>query len=138
MQTNRFDPWVEADRLGIKIIREPLEGARGYTDGHSRIWVHDGLTMCEERVTLVHELCHVSLGHCGEQPPDVECMVRRLTARWLVPWSCLVAAWGERVDVRGVAELLCITPQVVLDRISYAAPHELRMLEGALCDSRAA
>lgn len=138
MHTNTFDPWVEANRLGIEIIREPLEGARGYTDGSHRVWVHDGLSLCEERVTLVHELIHVSFGHCGEQPPDVEAMVRLLTARWLVPWSCLLGAWGETVDVRAVAEMLCVTTDVVLDRIGYATSQELAMLEGALCDSLAA
>ena len=133
-----FDPWAACDRLGIEIIREPLRQGRGYTDGSRRIWVHDRLTTCEERSTLTHEIVHVTQGHCGRQPPDVEELVRRVTARWLVPWPLVLEGLTTPAPILWIAEHLCVTPEVVLDRIAYATCEELAMLGGDQCDSLAA
>ena len=133
-----FDPWDAADRLGISVVRVPLRNARGYTDGHSHIWVHDGLTMCEERVATTHELVHITQGHVGLQPPDAEELVRKITARWLVPWPMVVAGLEEDDPLGWIAEHLCVTKDVALDRIAYATCEELVLLEGASCASLAA
>lgn len=133
-----FDPWSTCERMGVTIVRTRLRNARGYTDGHSRIWVHDGLTRCEERVALTHELCHIAFGHTGPQPPEVEATVRCLTARWLVPWRCLLSLWGEQIPLPEVAQRLCVTVDVLHDRIEHATAGELTMLEGASCASSAA
>lgn len=133
-----FDPWDAADRLGITVVRVPLRNARGYTDGHSTIWVHDKLTRCEERVAATHELVHVTQGHVGRQAPEVEELVRRVTARWLVPWPLVLEGLNTSAPLPWIAERLCVTPEVVLDRIAYATCGELAMLRSEQCASLAA
>ena len=133
-----FDPWDAADRLGIEIIREPFTRGRGYTDGSARIWLHDRLTLCEERVTLCHEIVHVTQGHNGKQPPEVEELVRRVTARWLVPWPLVLEGLCTPAPIPWISGQLCVTPEVVLDRIAYATCEELAMLEVGQCASLAA
>ena len=135
-----FDPWDAADRLGITVVRVPLRNARGYTDGHATIWVHDGLTQCEERVAATHELVHVTQGHVGRQTPEVEELVRKVTARWLVPWSCLMSFWGAELTLEEIATRLCVTAEVVHDRIQHATPQELASVPkvAAVCASLAA
>lgn len=133
-----FDPWSTCQRLGIEIIREPLKNGRGYTDGSHRIWVHDRLTECEERSTLCHEIVHVTQGHNGRQPPEVEELVRRVTARWLVPWHVVLNGLGAPAPLERIARQLCVTPEIVLDRIAYATCGELAMLRSEQCASLAA
>jgi hypothetical protein len=136
--TPTFDPWEACARLGIEIIREPLRKGRGYTDGSHRIWLHDRLTLCEERSTLTHEVVHVTQGHNGKQPPEVEELVRKVTARWLVPWHVILAGLEAPAPLEQIARHLCVTPGVVLDRIAYATCGELAMLESEQCASLAA
>lgn len=124
--------------MGITIIRTPLRYARAYNDGHSCIWVHDGLTDTEERCSITHEIAHITLGHVGEQPPEVEDITRKVTARWLVPWHRLATAWGDQLNVDDIAEELCVTPGVVYDRITHATAGELWELRGERCDWLAA
>lgn len=128
-----FDPWEVAYRLGIRVIRGKLHRARGYNDGSHKIWVDSRLSTCEARVTLTHEIAHVIHGHVGRQPPHVEDMVRKVTARWLIPWGALLDEMGEQIPIEWVAEALCVTPDVVLDRLTYATEAELAMLREASC-----
>jgi hypothetical protein len=133
-----FDPWGAAHRLGLTVIRTKLRHARGYTDGCRRIWVDSRLPTCEARVVLTHELVHVTQGHCEGQPPEVEELVRKITARWLIPWHALMGELGEQVPIEWVAEDLCVTPDVVLDRLTYATEAELAMLREASCEQLSA
>ena len=135
--TPTFDPWDACRRLGITVRRTPLSSGRGYTNGSLHIWLHDTLTPAEEIVTVTHELVHITQGHCGRQPAEVEELVRRVTARWLVPWPAVVAGWGARVPFDWIAGQLGLTPEVVIDRVAHATCEELLMLE-ALCASLAA
>lgn len=138
LDTPTFDPWEACARLGITIHRKPLSKGRGYTDGSLNVWLHDDLTLCEERVTLCHEIVHVTQGHNGRQPPEVEELVRRVTARWLVPWPLVLEGLNMPAPLPWIAERLCVTPEAVLDRIAYATCDELAMLRSEQCASLAA
>lgn len=115
--------------MGVDVVRTPLTHARGYTNGWSVIWVHDGLTPVEERVTVTHELVHITQGHTGEQCPETEELVQKITARWLVPWHRLATAWEEGRTVKSLADELIVTPNVIRDRLAHATPEELWVLE---------
>lgn len=134
MQTHTFDPWDAAHRLGITIIRTPLRHARAYTDGCRTIWLDSRLPYCEARCSLSHELAHVVHGHTGEQPEHVEDLIRKVTSRWLIAWPDLLGQMGEQVPIEWVADALCATPDIILDRIAYATPAEFEMLRSATCE----
>lgn len=133
-----FDPWDACARLGITVHRKSFAKGRGYTNGSLHIWLHDDLTNEEETVTLTHEVVHVTQGHCGKQPPEVEELVRRVTARWLVPWPMVVAGWGMHAPLDWIAGQLRVTVDVVQDRVAYATCDELAMLGVEQCASLAA
>ena len=134
MDAQHFDPWATADALGIRITRTLISGARGYTDGCHRIWVDSRLTRPEARVTLTHEIVHIAHGHAGHQPQQVEEMVRRVTARWLVPWWFLLEQWGPQGDLAEIADRLDVTVHCIRDRVAYATNAEaLQLKERASC-----
>ena len=66
--------------------------------------------------------------------------VRKITARWLVPWPCLMSFWGEDLPLRVIAAQLCVTVEVVHDRIQHATTQELALVPkvAAVCASLAA
>lgn len=125
-----FCPHAAAARLGVTVIPTRLDRALGYTDGCGRIWLDPRQTQVQLRCTLAHELFHVIHGHVGRQSASVEHMVRRATARWLVPWPDLVAAVGDQLHLHDLAEALDVTPEVLADRITHATDTELSTLEG--------
>ena len=98
---------------------------RAATDGHSTIWMSDGLVQRERRSSLAHELEHIRRGHRGCQSPAVEDHVRAHAARRLLPDITDVAdglVWAQGVlDV--AAEELWVDTATVRARIDVRWLH---------------
>ena len=126
-----FDPWAVTDERGIPVHRIPPRLASGYTDGQ-RVWLDEHLTTVEARCALTHELVHISRGHDRHQPPAVEEDVRAQTARLLVPWDAITAHVGSQLDEWHLAQELGVTDRVLIDRLHFASPVELKALREAV------
>lgn len=126
-----FDPWAVTDERGIPVHRIPLRLANGYTDGQ-RVWLDEHLTIVEARCALTHELVHISRGHDRHQPPAVEEDVRAQTARLLVPRDAITAHVGSQLDEWHLAQELGVTDRVLIDRLHFASPVELKALREAV------
>ncbi|WP_270259575.1 ImmA/IrrE family metallo-endopeptidase [Kocuria marina] len=111
--------------------RIPPRLASGYTDGQ-RVWLDEHLTTVEARCALTHELVHISRGHDRHQPPAVEEDVRAQTARLLVPWDAITAHVGSQLDEWHLAQELGVTDRVLVDRLHFASPVELKALREAV------
>ena len=125
-----FDPWVFTDDHGIEVIRVPLQGLSGCTDGR-RIWLDTHLTDTEARCALTHELVHISRGHDSHQSSASEASVRAATARLLIPWDAITEHTGSQLDEWHLAQELGVTTHVLGDRLRYASVEELRALRAA-------
>lgn len=125
-----FDPWALTDGHDIEVIRVPLQGLSGCTDGR-RIWLDARLTDTEARCALMHELVHISRGHDSHQSPASEASVRAATARLLIPWDAITAHIGSQLDEWHLAQEIGVTTHVLADRLKYASVEELRALRAA-------
>lgn len=126
-----FDPWALTYDDGIEVIRTPLQGLSGCTDGR-RIWLDSRLTSIEARCALTHELVHINRGHDSHQSPASEASVRAATARLLIPWDAITAHAGSQLNVWHLAQELGVTERVLSDRLRYASAQELQALRGAV------
>jgi len=126
-----FGPWAVTDERGIPVHHIPLRLASGYTDGQ-RVWLDEHLTTVEARCALTHELVHISRGHDRHQPPAVEEDVRAQTARLLVPWDAITAHVGSQLDEWHLAQELGVTDRVLIDRLHFASPVELKAMREAV------
>ncbi|WP_098054983.1 ImmA/IrrE family metallo-endopeptidase [Kocuria marina] len=125
-----FGPWTLTDGHGIEVIRVPLHGLSGCTDGR-RIWLDTHLTDTEVRCALTHKLVHISRGHERHQTPASEASVRAATARLLIPWDAITVHIGSQLDEWHLAQELGVTIHVLADRLQYASIEELRALRAA-------
>ena len=120
MATTSPNPWAELrarPHLALVWTDLPL-GVRGMTDG-TTIYLARGLSQRERRVTLCHELIHAEMGHTSHQPPAVERIVERETARRLLPDLDQVRAalaWATTLDE--AAHELWVTSAVLETRLS--------------------
>lgn len=121
-----FQPWQHLRHFPhIRVIRAALpDGTVARTDGHSTIWLDHDLLQCEERCALTHELVHIERGHRREQPAAVEYAVREETARRLISFEWLVDAMQWSLCPNELADELCVTPEVVRDRIETLTTKE--------------
>jgi len=79
-----FDPYGEADRLGITVAHERIRSANGLWVPEERLIIlKRGLKVWHERQVLSHELGHCMLGH-NESTPRNEFMADTWAARKLI------------------------------------------------------
>jgi len=121
-----FQPWQLLRHFPhIRVIRRHLPaGTVARTDGHSTIWLDHDLLQSEERCALTHELVHIERGHRREQPSAVEYAVREETARRLISFESLVDAMQWSMCLDELADELCVTPEVALDRVETLTTKE--------------
>lgn len=117
-----FDPWAEAQRLGITVVERPLvRGRRGeYWHHERRIHLAEGLNYRQARATLTHELMHALAGDVpspfGLISDRQELLARRRTAVALVdPVEYSEAERLRDGHVPGIAHDLDVTTRVVED-----------------------
>ena len=120
MATTSPNPWAELRaRPHLDLVWADLPaGMRGMTDGET-IYLARGLSQRERRVTLCHELIHAEMGHTSHQPPAVERIVERETARRLLPDEDEVRtalAWASTIDE--AAHELWVTSAVLVTRLA--------------------
>lgn len=115
------------------------EWLRGATDG-VHVWLRDDMSQVERRCVLAHELEHIRRGHGSCQPDAVERAVRAGAARYLLPEPRVVAdalVWA-RMDTDAAADVLWVTPRVLMDRLDrrhlHPAEHTLIVARVAAAD----
>lgn len=101
----------------ITIARRRLaDGRHAETDGQT-IWLDDRLSPTQMLCAVQHELVHIERGHTKRQGEESEMSVRYETARRLLPDPAAMAEGCAAGDgLRGVADALGVTRQVLIDR----------------------
>lgn len=125
-----FQPWHYLNRSPhIRVFRRNFPaGILARTDGHSTIWLDYDLLQCEERCALTHELIHIERGHRVKQPAPVEQAVREETSRRLISLDTLLRAMQWALSVDELADELCVTPEVAIDRLETLKGWEIEFV----------
>lgn len=87
------------------------------TDGLTVIEMDRRLMQVDRRCALDHELAHIDLGHIRGCNGREETAARRLSARRLLPLSCLTTALAYTTDLEYAAWDLWVTRDVLDDRL---------------------
>lgn len=106
-----------AAALGVRVVMTHMpEGLLGgYSPIENRIYLDLGLTPCERRSVLAHELGHVYYGHTCDQGPNspIERQADTYAATLLVHPEDYAQLEQISPDVHYIAEELNVTPDTV-------------------------
>ena len=136
---NGYCPWTDlGDRYpGVHVAAHTIAPARAAWLPEERIILLErGLSIAQGRCTLAHEIAHMDLGH---YPTGVGHFDRRqerdadaLAGRRLLPVHLLADALQVGCDVVAAAEELCVTVDVIRERMERLHPAERHALRRAL------
>jgi Zn-dependent peptidase ImmA (M78 family) len=106
-----------AATLGVRVVMTHMPDGflGGYSPLESRIYLDLGLTPCERRSVLAHELGHVYYGHTCDEGPDspIERQADTYAATLLVRPEDYAQLERISPDVHYIAEELNVTPDIV-------------------------
>lgn len=112
-----------ASDLGVRVVMTHMpEGLLGgYSPLEARVYLDLGLTPCEKRSVLAHELGHVYYGHTCDQGPEspLERQADTYAATLLVHPEDYAELEQISPDVHYIAEELNVTPRVIYDFRRY-------------------
>lgn len=98
------------------------------TNGNNAIWLDQDLLQVERRCAIQHEQAHIDLGHTNCDDPREEQAARRLTAKKLIHWDALVDVFKWAHTAHEAAEELCVTPEILEDRLQFLHHRERALL----------
>ena len=110
------------------------DGILGEWDPNTRIiWLHERLSPRQLRCTLGHELVHAMRDDEGCLDPVLdahqETVVRKITARLLIPLDRLAATVMETLEEREAAEDLNVDMNTLIDRLRWLTATEKVQIE---------
>lgn len=83
-QMNKYDPYAEAETLGIQVVHYPLRTANGmWIQENNLIVIRSGMKALWDRTTMAHELGHATHGHVDSRPKH-EAQADRFAANRLI------------------------------------------------------
>jgi Zn-dependent peptidase ImmA (M78 family) len=79
-----YDPYLDAEQLGIEVIHRPIRTANGFwIPDRNLIVIRAGMRAVHDRSSLAHELAHAALGHRNSSP-KAEVQADRLACSKLI------------------------------------------------------
>lgn len=129
-------PWRRfRDEWGhVNLSFAVLEGdVHAHTDGDT-VWLRHGLRQVERRCAIAHETIHLERREHCRQPPRVERLVDRMTARRLVSFEQLAAALPWALSMEELAAELWITPRYARALMGSLWPSEVAILAELIAD----
>lgn len=128
------DPWrVLAGMPDVGLLRLPIgDWGRYYHDpcgdGFRAIIIREGLSPCEERAVLWHELVHAAAGDrsLAGTPAEMarELAVQREAARLAMPWPVLRWGLDTATTWHELVALMLVDDGLVRTRLAYASSAE--------------
>lgn len=127
-----YNPHDEASKKGISVKFMNFAKINSLLT-RSIIYLRDSMTQIEKRCTLTYELVHHSRDHfsdngiCLGHSAEEEDIIRKETARKLVPTSRLYELMESCMTYEDIAEELKVTKEVLNDYFKYC---KSRTIEG--------
>jgi len=116
MSHRLFDPFEEADRLGLSVEYDPWclapDECGAWLPQFNCIYLRPGMSTVLERTVLAHELGHVHYDH-RESTPRTEILANLWAANHLIDMSQLVDAMKCSTDLQVWATELRVTPRLL-------------------------